>query len=116
MQLLVVRNLSLVLLSATLFALASTSFAFAQDVSTETNAPTNFNVGVPPPPNKPRPLQILHDKRLEVKNDARTQFGELKEQKMDIRANMKMNLKAATSGPLRHDIVRQAQERLGEMR
>lgn len=112
----VARNTSLLVLCFILLSVFTVSIAFAQD-ATEVGASAQTEVGAPPPPQgKPRPLQILHEKRVEAKQEAKTQWEDLKEQKMDVRADMKANLKTATSGPMRKDVLQKGKAQLEELR
>ena len=97
MQLLRYSGLSILLGLALL--LASASIAFAQEASAEANAETNVKV---------RPLQILHETRVELKADARTELGGLKDEATGIRMDARIELKNASSGAERRDIAKDA--------
>ncbi|RJQ34896.1 hypothetical protein C4556_01265 [Candidatus Parcubacteria bacterium] len=99
MQLVRYSGLS-VLLGLTLL-LASASIAFAQEASAEANAETETNVKI-------RLLQLLHDTRAELKADARTELGGLKNEATGIRTDARIELKNASSGAERRDVARQA--------
>ena len=81
--------------------LAGATTALAQGTSAEANVETDTSVNM-------RPLQILHDTRAELKADARLELGGLKDEAGDIRTNARIELKNASSGPERRDIVREA--------
>ena len=98
---LILYKASLPLVAALMLLFASTIPAFAQGTSAEANAETDTSVNM-------RPLQILHDTRAELKADARLELGGLKDEAGDIRTNARIELKNASSGPERRDIVREA--------
>jgi len=83
-------------LAAALLLAGSVAPAFAQiDGSIEIQATTRAGTSTP----RPRPLQLLYDKRMELQRDAKT-----------IRANVRFDIKAATTAAERRDIRTGAQE------
>ena len=97
------------------FLSMGTTFVHAETI-VETSASTEINAEVQATPLKTRPLQLLREKSMELKDKARTQIQEVKDQTVDVRTNMQTDIKTATSAPVRRNIIQQAQDRLGELR
>lgn len=69
-----------------------------------------------PDQQKPRPLQILHEQRIDIQQGAKAQWQDMQREKKEIRADMKAGFKAATSGPAKKDVLQQGFKELKELR
>ena len=97
-----------ILLIVSVLIFASASMASAQDTSVETSASVETNTGGQLP-QKPRPLQLLHDVRANVKN---TVLGEIRDMKIETR----VDLKVATTGAEKRAVVQDARGEFKEVR
>jgi len=95
------------LLLALVLVFASMSIARAEETSVEGNASAEANVNIQSP--KPRPLQILNNIRANIKDKIQ---GEVRDFKMEVRTD----LRSATSGAERKDIIKDAREQKQEFR
>src|SRR3989344_9215654 len=111
------RGTDFYLITALTIVCVSVGITFAHaETAVETSATVEINAEVQTAPLKTRPLQLLREKSMELKDKARTQIQEVKDQAVDVRTNMQTDIKTATSAPVRRNIIQQAQDRLGELR
>ena len=82
----------------------------------DTSAAVQIDAQVRTNQTQTRPLQLLREKALELKQDTRNQIDETKDRVLDVRATMQADIKTSTSAPIRRDLIQQAQDRLGELR
>ena len=107
------RQLSLVCSIALVLLVVGVGTALVHaETIVETSASTEISAEVQTAPLKTRPLQLLREKSMELKEKARTQVEDLKDEATEIRTNVRIDLKNASSGPERHDIVRDARTEL----
>lgn len=99
-------------LAAMLILMSGVVFAYAQDDSIEIQA----GVRVETPTPRPRPLQLLHDKRIELQQNARDAVKEIRQDAKNIRADVRLDIKAATTGAERRDILKDAREDRADVR
>ena len=89
---------------------ASLSVALAQEVSAEANVSAQVNLGAQG--QRPRPLQLLHDTRMQLKANAGEELGGLKTDAKNFRMETRAEFKNASSGPERQGIRMEARAEL----
>jgi uncharacterized protein YukE len=92
------------------FALLTVSPAFAEtSASTEASATVNAEI-------KPRPLQLINQKRLELKADTRAIIDGFKDDRIELRGDVKADMRNASTSGERKDIRTDAREDRADLR
>lgn len=91
------------LISCVLLLLCYAGIAYAEEVDINASASANVEVQT----GKPRPLQILHDAKMELKERTEDELKTLKREGVGIRNDTKMEWKTASSGSERREVVKE---------
>ncbi|RJR12779.1 hypothetical protein C4585_03230 [Candidatus Parcubacteria bacterium] len=111
---LTVRYTAVLFLTALISLFGSVSIAFAEDASAEIEGSAEVQLGMPPPggPGKPRPLQILHDQRKDLKEKAKGELKTLKQEGREMWKDAKTEWKTASSGPERREALKEERKEM----
>jgi hypothetical protein len=101
---------------ATALVAASASLAFAQDVGIDASVSASVNADAVPP----RPAQVIHDARMQAREDVKNMMDathdKAQQMRADFRAGVKADMQGATTSAERREVRQNAMEDRGAMR